>query len=80
MKVIEVIWHDAHSEGVSGGTWFDPAEIKDQPYEVRSVGIHIPDVKSDHVTLAQSVSNTDGLMDSVIHIPVSMIKVQKELL
>lgn len=75
--MIEVVWHDAHSEGVSGGTWFDPAEIKNAPYAVRSVGYLLENVKDGHITLAQSVSDTDGLCDSVLHIPVGMIRDKK---
>jgi hypothetical protein len=80
MKVIEVIWHDAHSEGVSGGTWFDKADISGAPYEVRTVGLWVEEVKPDHITIAQSCSMTDGLMDSVIHIPYAMVKCQREML
>jgi hypothetical protein len=76
--MVEVVWHDAHSEGVSGGTWFDPAEIKNAPYQVRSVGYLLPSVKDTHITLAQSVADTDGLCDSVLHIPVGMI-IQKRV-
>lgn len=75
--MIEVVWHDAHSEGVSGGTWFDPAEIKNAPYQVRSVGYLLENVKDGHITLAQSVSDTDGLCDSVLHIPIGMVRDKK---
>ena len=79
MTVTEIIWHDAHSEGVSGGTWFESTEIKNEPYVVRSVGIVVDGAKDGHVTLAQSVSITDGLMDSVLHIPTGMIASRREL-
>lgn len=71
--IVEVMWHDAHSEGVQGGTWFDKSQIEGKPYAVRSVGMHIVDAKEDHMTIAQSVAVNDGLMDSVLHIPMGMV-------
>ena len=62
--MIEVVWHDAHSEGVSGGTWFDPAEIKNAPYQVRSVGYLLENVKDGHITLAQSVDRKSTRLNS----------------
>jgi hypothetical protein len=79
MKVLEVIWHDAHSEGVQGGTWFDKVDIANTPYPVTSVGFLVPDVKAGHITLSQSVASNDGLLDSVLHIPIGMIQSMKEL-
>lgn len=79
MKFIEAVWHDAHSEGVSGGTWFESTQITNEPYVVRTVGMMVDNAKEGHISLAQSISITDGLMDSVIHIPIGMIQSLREL-
>lgn len=78
-EYIEVIWHDAHSEGVQGAAWLDRADIDNDPYVVRSIGILLKGVKEGHVTIAQSIAVTDGLMDSVLHIPIGMVQTIKEI-
>jgi len=64
-----VVWNDAHAEH----TWTSLEELGSEPYVVETVGWLIPDAKSDHVVIAQSIGCDDG-MDSVLSIPVGMVR------
>lgn len=68
LSPILVEWHDAHAEN----SWCELSDLDDEPYLVRTVGFLIPDAKSNHVVIAQSVGADDGL-DSVLSIPVGMV-------
>lgn len=79
MRYVEVVWDDAHTEPSNANTWFLAADITDEPYRVHTVGHLIPDAKEGHITIAQSVSYTDALLDSVLHIPKGMIHSMRTL-
>lgn len=78
-ELYEVVWADAHTEPVSGNTWFDRSEINDDAYLVRTVGTLLPNAKAGHVSIAQSEALTDGLVDSVLHIPNEMVRSTRRL-
>lgn len=78
-QIVEVVWADAHTEPVSGNTWFDRSEIDDTPYLVRSVGILLENVKAAHTSIAQSEAVSDQLVDSVLHIPNQMVIIVRTL-
>lgn len=67
---VVVIWHDAHS--LADG-WCEIEDISDSPVIVESLGWLLPDRKQGHLVLAQSMTN-DGSIDSVLCIPVEMVK------
>lgn len=71
MRILEVIWHDAHSEGRSW-TSRDLSEIDDAPLEVRSIGYELLPGKRGHLVLAQSLV-TDNV-DHVLFIPKGMVR------
>jgi hypothetical protein len=75
MELVLVIWHDAHSVGE---TWMTLEDIDGDPCIVQTVGFLIPDSKPDHVVVAQSHNTHDGF-DSVLAIPVGMVKQLKIL-
>jgi len=75
MELVLVIWHDAHSVGE---TWMALEEIDAEPCVVQTVGFLIPDGKPDHVVVAQSYNTHDGY-DSVLAVPVAMVKQLKIL-
>ncbi len=68
--LVLVVWHDAHS--LNHG-WLTVEEIDDEPCEVHTVGYLIPDSKTGHVVVAQSINTNDGI-DSVMAIPVAMVQ------
>jgi hypothetical protein len=70
-SMVLIVWHDAHA--INEGHWCDEADIDDEPCIVQSVGWLFPDKKQDHVVIAQSVTD-DGSLDSVLAIPVGMVK------
>lgn len=74
MKPVLVIWHDAH---MGNSTWEHLRDMEDDgPYVVRSMGYLIPvknGGKKKHISVAQSWSEAD-CVDSVLHIPVAMVK------
>jgi hypothetical protein len=70
MKIVRVTWHDAFAD-VSG--WCSVLEIDDAPCIVTSVGFLCEDAKPDHVTIAQSWNDHEHV-DSVLHVPVAMVK------
>lgn len=72
--IVMIVWHDAHSEPVSGNTWFDHQTIDPDPYPIISIGHLLPaGTKPEHYSIAQSVATNDGLVDSVLHIPCGMV-------
>lgn len=74
MKLVLVIWHDAH---VGSSTWEHLRDMEDDgPYVVRSVGYVIPvknGGKKKHISIAQSWSEAE-CVDSVLHIPAAMVR------
>jgi hypothetical protein len=74
MKLVLVIWHDAHS---GSGTWEYLNDLEDDgPYVVRSVGYLIDAKKhgkNKHTSIGQSLSEVDCL-DSILHIPNAMVQ------
>lgn len=66
-----VVWHDAHA--VSEGSWIDFEDIGNDPCIVESLGWLLPEKKADHVVIAQSATH-DGSLDSVLAIPVGMVR------
>ena len=48
-------------------------EIDNDPLVVESIGFLLPEKKSDHVVIAQSIT-ADGNLDSVLAIPVGMVQ------
>jgi len=72
MKVVVVMWKDAHADCQG---WSEMEEIDDEPYLVRSVGFLLTKgrgKKKGHVSIAQSISE-DKMIDSVLHIPKRMV-------
>jgi hypothetical protein len=67
---VMVVWHDAHS--LEGG-WSEISDIEDSPIIVESLGWLLPNLKADHIVLAQSMTNDESI-DSVLCIPVAMVK------
>jgi hypothetical protein len=74
VKLVLVIWHDAH---MGNHTWEHLRDMEDDgPYVVRSVGYLIPiknGGKKKHISIAQSWSEAE-CVDSVLHIPTAMIQ------
>jgi len=66
-----IVWHDAHS---SSSGWEEVSEIEDEPCVVHTLGWLIPDVKRDHVVVAQSLIADSETIDSVLCIPVGMVQ------
>lgn len=73
---VEVIWHDAHSIGQ--GEWCSSSDISEEPCVVTTIGWLLPGAKEDHVVIAQSITN-EGDLDSVLCVPVGMVKSMKIL-
>ena len=73
MRVVLVTWHDAHADL---NHWQHLDEMTDNdPYVVYTVGWELAvkrGGKTKHVSVAQSISPDDAV-DSVIHIPKSMV-------
>jgi len=69
-----ITWHDCH--GDSDG-WLTLGELEQEPAIVHSVGWLVPTQEGgcpDHVTLYQSRIEGTEQIDSVVHIPVGMVK------
>ena len=66
----EVRWIDAYSDTNS---WITADDIDQDACETTTVGILLTGAKIDHITIAQSV-NAFGLIDSVLFIPVGMVR------
>lgn len=74
LPIVIIEWHDAHSEPVSGNTWFDHQTIEPDPYPIISIGHLLPAAtKPNHYSIAQSRATVDGLVDSVLHVPHLMV-------
>lgn len=71
---VMIVWHDAHTEPTSGNTWFEHETIGPDPYPIVSIGHLLANAKPDHYSIAQSVATSDGLVDSVLHIPIGMVR------
>lgn len=73
MRVVLVIWHDAHGDADS---WTDIDDLGDDgPCVVSSAGLLLKTGrggKPGHVSIAQSITS-DGSVDSVLHIPQAMV-------
>jgi hypothetical protein len=70
MTLVEVVWHDAHSDVAS---WLDLEEIDLNPCVVVTVGILLPNHKPNHIVVIQS-RNSFGSVDSVLCVPVGMVQ------
>jgi hypothetical protein len=68
--IVVVTWHDAHAVTE---TWTSLRDFDTDPCVVRSVGYLIPNVKDDHVVLAQSIIDANDDYDSVLAIPIGMV-------
>lgn len=68
-RLVLVRWKDAHADGT---TWTSLEEIEKAPYIVTTVGIHLEEVKPDHITVVQS-RGQDGALDHILHIPGGMV-------
>lgn len=88
MRLIVVVWRDAHSDQTQNG-WCSPDDlVDDAPYLVASAGWLLltgdgRPVKADHVSLAQSaggLADESWLVDTVLHIPVENVRSQRDLL
>lgn len=77
LQLVRVTWIDAHAVTV---TWHPVDELDDEPCVVQSVGFLLPDVKTDHVTLAQSLIEANDEVDHVLSIPVGMVRRLEKLL
>ena len=69
---VEVLWHDAHSDG---GSWMEPhawLETIDSPYVVRSVGYLLRDSKRE-IVIAQSKTDKGRISDTIT-IPRGMVR------
>ena len=71
-SAVRVVWHDAHSE--SGGGWISRDEIDREPCVVETVGWLVPDAKPEHLVIAQSRIAADDSLDSVLCVPVGMVR------
>ncbi len=71
-EIVKVTWHDAHAEN----EWQEISQIDSEPFVVVTVGWLIPNVKPNHVVVAQSIGADDAL-DGVLSIPSGMV-VSKE--
>ena len=71
--MVEVVWHDAHSDG---GGWKQPTEaLRDvaEPYVVRSVGFLLKANKRE-VVVAQSRTDRAGYVTDTMTIPRGMVR------
>lgn len=69
MRLVLVIWHDAHS---TSSSWTSADEADDVPCVVRSVGFLLDGWKRGHVSIAQSIEGE--FRDSVLAIPTGMVQ------
>lgn len=77
MKRVEVVWHDAHTDG---GGWRHLANPKTRPLKIRSVGWRVPKAfaKPGHVTICQSWDGGWTIGD-LLHIPKGMVRKVRRL-
>ena len=67
--LVKVSWNDAHSISHS---WIDIDDIIDEPWIVETVGWILPEVKKDHLVIAQSHIGHESY-DNIIAIPKAMV-------
>lgn len=72
--MVLITWHDAHS--VSTG-WMPVTDIEREPAVVQSLGWLLPDVKPNHIVIAQSF--VDESCDHILAIPSKMVETIKIL-
>lgn len=70
ITAVYVRWRDAHADADS---WTYISDIEDTPYIVQTVGLLVENLKSGHVSIAQSFGAEEGVVDHVIHIPYEMV-------
>lgn len=78
MKLVVVVWEDAHAETTA---WQSMSTNTEEGYAVVSTGVLLDKAtgqKTSHLSLAMSVS-CDAFMDCVLHIPEQMVKEVIEL-
>lgn len=68
--LVLITWHDAFA---ITNTWIEVSDIDDEPCVTHSVGWLLADAKKDHVVICQSI-NAEDTIDSVLAIPVAMVK------
>jgi len=69
-----ITWHDCHSDQPG---WLMISELEQEATVVHTVGWIIPTEQGgcpDHVTLYQTRIEGTDQVDSVVHIPVSMVQ------
>jgi len=69
-----ITWHDCHSDQPG---WLMIGELEQEPTVVHTVGWLVPTEQGgcpDHVTLYQTRIEGTDQVDSVVHIPVSMVQ------
>ena len=64
-----VEWHDAHAVAPS---WINIDDIDNEPATVQTVGFVLPNIKPNHIVLAQSLLGDE--CDHTIAIPDAMVK------
>jgi hypothetical protein len=69
ITLVKVIWNDAHSLSHS---WIDIDDIEDEPWVVETVGWILPEVKKNHLVVAQSHILHESY-DNIIAIPIAMV-------
>lgn len=70
--IVAITWRDAHAD--PSGTWTHISEIEDcGPYYILTVGFLLPNIKADHVSVAQSLDPEENI-DTILHIPVKMVE------
>lgn len=66
-----VVWADAHAVT---HTWTPVEELDDDDCLVTSIGLLLPDVKSGHLVLAQSMIHGEETVDNVLAVPLGMVR------
>lgn len=79
MDAIEITWIDAHADEARGGSWCELDDIDDEPFLVRTIGWHLDGVKKGHFSVAQSISDDETQLDSILHIPTGMVRQVRKL-
>ena len=67
--LVKIIWNDAHSVSHS---WMSIDDIEDEPWVVETVGWILPEVKKNHLVVAQSHISHESY-DNIIAIPIAMV-------
>lgn len=71
-SLVLVHWTDAHS--MSDYSWMAIEDLSNEPREIMSVGIILPNVCRNHLVLAQSIDPAADTVDHVLAIPLGMVK------